>query len=144
MKKKEWAPGIIVIVVIIGIVAGMRVSNHLRTFGLDKSVLQGEQNPDAEQTIRLCLYYVNRGQEEQANQLMLDGCERYEPKTLSDVKLLDIEPWADNSEQEQGFHVVYNWRTFWAPWWEDDRTNSVDFQLVQQDGVWKIKSIGNG
>lgn len=132
------------IVVIIGIVAGMRVSNHLRTFGLDKSVLQGEQNPDAEQTIRLCLYYVNRGQEEQANQLMLDGCERYEPKTLSDVKLLDIEPWADNSEQEQGFHVVYNWRTFWAPWWEDDRTNSVDFQLVQQDGVWKIKSIGNG
>lgn len=144
MKKKEWAPGIIVIVVIIGIVAGMRVSNHLRTFGLDKSVLQGEQNPDAEQTIRLCLYYVNRGQEEQANKLMLDGCETYEPKTLSDVKLLDIEPWADNSEQEQGFHVVYNWRTFWAPWWEDDRTNSVDFQLVQQDGVWKIKSIGNG
>lgn len=132
------------IVVIIGIVAGMRVSNHLRTFGLDKSVLQGEQNPDAEQTIRLCLYYVNRGQEEQANKLMLDGCETYEPKTLSDVKLLDIEPWADNSEQEQGFHVVYNWRTFWAPWWEDDRTNSVDFQLVQQDGVWKIKSIGNG
>lgn len=144
MKKKEWAPGIIVIVVIIGIVAGMRVSNHLRTFGLDKSVLQGEQNPDPEQTIRLCLYYVNRGQEEQANKLMLDGCETYEPKTLSDVKLLNVEPEANNSEQEQDFHVVYNWRTFWAPWWKDDRTNSVDFQLVQQDGVWKIKSIGNG
>ena len=85
MKKKQWLPGIIVIVVIIGIVAGMRISSHLRTFGLSKSVLQGEQTPDAEETVRLCIYYVNRGQEEQANQLMLDGCERYEPKTLPDV-----------------------------------------------------------
>lgn len=42
MKKKQWLPGIIVIVVIIGIVAGMRISSHLRTFGLSKSVLQGE------------------------------------------------------------------------------------------------------
>lgn len=144
MKKKQWLPGIIVIVVIIGIVAGMRISSHLRTFGLSKSVLQGEQTPDAEETVRLCIYYVNRGQEEQANQLMLDGCERYEPKTLPDVKLLSIEPWDSNAELEQGFHVVYNWRTFWAPWWKDDRTNDVDFQLVQQDGGWKIKSIGNG
>ena len=48
MKKKQWLPGIIVIVVIIGIVAGMRISSHLRTFGLSKSVLQGEQTPDAE------------------------------------------------------------------------------------------------
>ena len=144
MKKKQWLPGIIVIVVIIGIVAGMRISSHLRTFGLSKSVLQGEQTPDAEETVRLCIYYVNRGQEEQANQLMLDGCERYEPKTLPDVKLLIIEPWDSNAELEQGFHVVYNWRTFWAPWWKDDRTNDVDFQLVQQDGGWKIKSIGNG
>lgn len=144
MKKKQWLPGIIVIVVIIGIVAGMRISSHLRTFGLSKSVLQGEQTPDAEETVRLCLYDVNRGETELANQLMTDGCERYEPKTLPDVKLLDIEPWADHSEQEQGFHVVYNWRTFWAPWWKDDRTNDVDFQLVQQDGGWKIKSIGNG
>lgn len=144
MKKKQWLPGIIVIVVIIGIVAGMRISSHLRTFGLSKSVLQGEQTPDAEETVRLCIYYVNRGQEEQANQLMLDGCERYEPKTLPDVKLLSIEPWDSNAELEQGFHVVYNWRTFWAPWWKDDRTNDIDFQLVQQDGVWKIKSIGNG
>lgn len=144
MKKKQWLPGIIVIVVIIGIVAGMRVSNHLRTFGLDKSVLQGEQTPDAEETVRLCLYDVNRGETELANQLMTDECEQYEAKTLPDVKLLDIEPWADHSEQEQGFHVVYNWRTFWAPWWKDDRTNDMDFQLVQQDGGWKIKSIGNG
>ena len=144
MKKKHWLPGISVIVVIIGIVAGMRISSHLRTFGLSKSVLQGEQTPDAEETVRLCIYYVNRGQEEQANQLMLDGCERYEPKTLPDVKLLSIEPWDSNAELEQGFHVVYNWRTFWAPWWKDDRTNDVDFQLVQQDGGWKIKSIGNG
>ncbi len=144
MKKKQWLPGIIVIVVIIGIVAGMRISSHLRTFGLSKSVLQGEQTPDAEETVRLCIYYVNRGQEEQANQLMLDGCERYEPKTLPDVKLLSIEPWDSNAELEQGFHVVYNWRTFWAPWWKDDRTNDIDFQLVQQDGGWKIKSIGNG
>ena len=144
MKKKQWLPGIIVIVVIIGIVAGMRISSHLRTFGLSKSVLQGEQTPDAEETVRLCIYYVNRGQEEQANQLMLDGCERYEPKTLPDVKLLSIEPWDSNADLEQGFHVVYNWRTFWAPWWKDDRTNDVDFQLVQQDGGWKIKSIGNG
>ena len=60
------------------------------------------------------------------------------------LKLLDIEPWEDNSEQEQGFHVVYNWRTFWAPWWKDDWTNDINFQLVQQDGGWKIKSIGNG
>ena len=142
MKKKQWLPGIIVIVVIIGIVAGMRVSNHLRTFGLDKSVLQGEQTPDAEETVRLCLYDVNRGETELANQLMTDECEPYEAKMLPDVKLLDIEPWADHSEQ--GFHVVYNWRTFWAPWWKDDRTNDVDFQLVQQDGGWKIKSIGNG
>ena len=144
MKKKKWLTGIIVIVVIIGIVAGMRISSHLRTFGLSKSVLQGEQTPDAEETVRLCIYYVNRGQEEQANQLMLDGCERYEPKTLPDVKLLSIEPWDSNAELEQGFHVVYNWRTFWAPWWKDDRTNDIDFQLVQQDGGWKIKSIGNG
>ena len=144
MKKKQWLPGIIVIVVIIGIVAGMRISSHLRTFGLSKSVLQGEQTPDAEETVRLCIYYVNRGQEEQANQLMLDGCERYEPKTLPDVKPLSIEPWDSNAELEQGFHVVYNWRTFWAPWWKDDRTNDIDFQLVQQDGGWKIKSIGNG
>ena len=144
MKKKQWLPGIIVIVVIIGIVAGMRISNHLRTFGLSKSVLQGEQTPDAEETVRLCLYNVNRGETEQANQLMTDECEQYEAKTLPDVKLLDIEPWEDNSEQEQGFHVVYNWRTFWAPWWKDDWTNDMDFQLVQQDGVWKIKSIGNG
>lgn len=144
MKKKQILTWVICLAVLLGIPVGMRVSNHLRTFGLDKSVLQGEQNPDAEQTIRLCLYYVNRGQEEQANQLMLDGCETYEPKTLPDVKLLSVEPEANNSEQEQDFHVVYNWRTFWAPWWKDDRTNSVDFQLVQQDGVWKIKSIGNG
>ncbi len=144
MKKKQWLPGIIVIVVIIGIVAGMRISNHLRAFGLSKSVLQGEQTPDAEETVRLCLYAVNRGETEQANQLMTDGCEQYEAKTLPDVKLLDIEPWEDNSEQEQGFHVVYNCRTFWAPWWKDDWTNDVDFQLVQQDGGWKIKSIGNG
>ena len=144
MKKKQWLPGIIVIVVIIGIVAGMRISNHLRTFGLSKSVLQGEQTPDAEETVRLCLYDVNRGETEQANQLMTDGCEQYEAKTLPDVKLLDIEPKADNSEQEQGFRVVYNCRTFWAPWWKDDWTIDVDFQLVQQDGGWKIKSIGNG
>lgn len=144
MKKKQWLPGIIVIVVIIGIVAGMRISNHLRTFGLSKSVLQGEQTPDAEETVRLCLYNVNRGETEQANQLMTDECEPYEAKTLPDVKLLDIEPWEDHSEQEQGFHVVYNWRTFWAPWWKDDWTIDVDFQLVQQDGGWKIKSIGNG
>lgn len=144
MKKKQWLPGIIVIVVIIGIVAGMRISNHLRTFGLSKSVLQGEQTPDAEETVRLCLYDVNRGETEQANQLMTDGCEPYEAKTLPDVKLLDIEPWEDNSEQEQGFHVVYNWRTFWAPWWKDDWTIDTNFQLVQQDGGWKIKSIGNG
>lgn len=144
MKKKQWLPGIIVIVVIIGIVAGMRISNHLRTFGLSKSVLQGEQTPDAEETVRLCLYDVNRGETEQANQLMTDGCEQYEAKTLPDVKLLDIEPWEDNSEQEQGFHVVYNWRTFWAPWWKDDWTIDTNFQLVQQDGGWKIKSIGNG
>lgn len=144
MKKKQWLPGIIVIVVIIGIVAGMRISSHLRIFGLSKSVLQGEQTPDAEETVRLCLYDVNRGETELANQLMLDGCERYEPKTLPDVKLLSIEPWDSNAELEQGFHVVYNWRTFWAPWWKDDRTNDIDFQLVQQDGVWKIKSIGNG
>lgn len=144
MKKKQWLPGIIVIVVIIGIVAGMRISNHLRTFGLSKSVLQGEQTPDAEETVRLCLYAVNRGETEQANQLMTDECEQYEAKTLPDVKLLDIEPKADNSEQEQGFHVVYNWRTFWAPWWKDDWTNDINFQLVQQDGGWKIKSIGNG
>lgn len=144
MKKKQWVPGIIVIVVIIGIVAGMRISNHLRTFGLSKSVLQGEQTPDAEETVRLCLYDVNRGETQQANQLMTDGCEPYEAKTLPDVKLLDIEPWEDNSEQEQGFHVVYNWRTFWAPWWKDDWTIDTNFQLVQQDGGWKIKSIGNG
>lgn len=144
MKKKQWLPGIIVIVVIIGIVAGMRISNHLRTFGLSKSVLQGEQTPDAEETVRLCLYDVNRGETEQANQLMTDECEQYEAKTLPDVKLLDIEPKADNSEQEQGFRVVYNCRTFWAPWWKDDWTIDVDFQLVQQDGGWKIKSIGNG
>ena len=75
---------------------------------------------------------------------MTDECEQYEAKTLPDVKLLDIEPWEDNSEQEQGFHVVYNWRTFWAPWWKDDWTNDINFQLVQQDGGWKIKSIGNG
>lgn len=144
MKKKQWLPGIIVIVVIIGIVAGMRISSHLRTFGLSKSVLQGEQTPDAEETVRLCLYNVNRGETEQANQLMTDECEQYEAKTLPDVKLLDIEPWEDNSEQEQGFRVVYNCRTFWAPWWKDDWTIDVDFQLVQQDGGWKIKSIGNG
>lgn len=144
MKKKQWLPGIIVIVVIIGVVAGMRISNHLRTFGLSKSVLQGEQTPDAEETVRLCLYDVNRGEIEQANQLMTDECEQYEAKTLPDVKLLDIEPKADNSEQEQGFRVVYNCRTFWAPWWKDDWTIDVDFQLVQQDGGWKIKSIGNG
>ena len=144
MKKKQWLPGIIVIAVIIGIVAGMRISNHLRTFGLSKSVLQGEQTPDAEETVRLCLYDVNRGETEQANQLMTDECEQYDAKTLPDVKLLDIEPKADNSEQEQGFRVVYNCRTFWAPWWKDDWTNDVDFQLVQQDGGWKIKSIGNG
>ncbi len=144
MKKKQWLPGIIVIVVIIGIVAGMRISSHLRTFGLSKSVLQGEQTPDAEETVRLCLYDVNRGETEQANQLMTDECEQYEAKTLPDVKLLDIEPWEDNSEQEQGFHVVYNWRTFWAPWWKDDWTIDINFQLVQQDGGWKIKSIGNG
>lgn len=144
MKKKQWLPGIIVIVVIIGVVAGMRISNHLRTFGLSKSVLQGEQTPDAEETVRLCLYDVNRGETEQANQLMTDECEQYDAKTLPDVKLLDIEPWEDNSEQEQGFHVVYNWRTFWAPWWKDDWTIDINFQLVQQDGGWKIKSIGNG
>lgn len=144
MKKKQWLPGIIVIAVIIGIVAGMRISNHLRTFGLSKSVLQGEQTPDAEETVRLCLYDVNRGETEQANQLLTDECEQYEAKTLPDVKLLDIEPWEDHSEQEQGFHVVYNWRTFWAPWWKDDWTIDIDFQLVQQDGGWKIKSIGNG
>ena len=50
-------------------------SNHLRTFGLSKSVLQGEQTPDAEETVRLCLYDVNRGETEQANQLMTDECE---------------------------------------------------------------------
>lgn len=144
MKKKQWLPGIIVIVVIIGVVAGMRISNHLRTFGLSKSVLQGEQTPDAEETVRLCLYDVNRGETEQANQLMTDECEQYDAKTLPDVKLLDIEPWEDHSEQEQGFHVVYNWRTFWAPWWKDDWTIDINFQLVQQDGGWKIKSIGNG
>lgn len=144
MKKKQILTWVICLAVLLGIPVGMRVSNHLRTFDLDKSVLQGEQNPDAEQTIRLCLNYVNRGQEEQANQLMTDECEQYEAKTLPDVKLLDIEPKADNSEQEQGFRVVYNCRTFWAPWWKDDWTIDVDFQLVQQDGGWKIKSIGNG
>ena len=144
MKKKQWLPGIIVIVVIIGIVAGMRISNHLRTFGLSKSVLQGEQTPDAEETVRQCHYKDNRGEPEQAILLMTDEREQYEAKTLPEVKLLDIEPWEDNSEQEQGFHVVYNWRTFWAPWWKDDWTNDINFQLGQQDGGWKIKSIGNG
>ena len=144
MKKKQILTWVICLVILLGIPIGMRISSHLRTFGLSKSVLQGEQTPDAEETVRLCIYYVNRGQEEQANQLMLDGCERYEPKTLPDVKLLSIEPWDSNAELEQGFHVVYNWRTFWAPWWKDVWTNDINFQLVQQDGGWKIKSIGNG
>lgn len=144
MKKKQILTWVICLVILLGIPIGMRISSHLRTFGLSKSVLQGEQTPDAEETVRLCLYDVNRGETELANQLMTDECEPYEAKMLPDVKLLDIEPWADHSEQEQGFHVVYNWRTFWAPWWKDDRTNDVDFQLVQQDGGWKIKSIGNG
>lgn len=144
MKKKQILTWVICLVILLGIPIGMRISSHLRTFGLSKSVLQGEQTPDAEETVRLCLYDVNRGETELANQLMTDECEQYETKTLPDVKLLDIEPWADHSEQEQGFHVVYNWRTFWAPWWKDDWTNDVDFQLVQQDGGWKIKSIGNG
>ena len=144
MKKKQILTWVICLVILLGIPIGMRISNHLRTFGLSKSVLQGEQTPDAEETVRLCLYDVNRGETEQANQLMTDECEQYEAKTLPDVKLLDIEPWEDNSEQEQGFHVVYNWRTFWAPWWKDDWTIDINFQLVQQDGGWKIKSIGNG
>ena len=144
MKKKQILTWVICLVILLGIPIGMRISNHLRTFGLSKSVLQGEQTPDAEETVRLCLYNVNRGETEQANQLMTDECEQYEAKTLPDVKLLDIEPKADNSEQEQGFRVVYNCRTFWAPWWKDDWTIDVDFQLVQQDGGWKIKSIGNG
>lgn len=144
MKKKQILTWVICLVILLGIPIGMRISNHLRTFGLSKSVLQGEQTPDAEETVRLCLYDVNRGETEQANQLMTDECEQYEAKTLPDVKLLDIEPKADNSEQEQGFRVVYNCRTFWAPWWKDDWTIDVDFQLVQQDGGWKIKSIGNG
>lgn len=144
MKKKQILTWVICLVILLGIPIGMRISNHLRTFGLSKSVLQGEQTPDAEETVRLCLYDVNRGETEQANQLMTDECEQYEAETLPDVKLLDIEPKADNSEQEQGFRVVYNCRTFWAPWWKDDWTIDVDFQLVQQDGGWKIKSIGNG
>ena len=144
MRKKQILTWVICLVILLGIPIGMRISNHLRTFGLSKSVLQGEQTPDAEETVRLCLYDVNRGETEQANQLMTDECEQYEAKTLPDVKLLDIEPKADNSEQEQGFRVVYNCRTFWAPWWKDDWTIDVDFQLVQQDGGWKIKSIGNG
>ena len=144
MKKKQILTWVICLVILLGIPIGMRISNHLRTFGLSKSVLQGEQTPDAEETVRLCLYDVNRGETEQANQLLTDECEQYEAKTLPDVKLLDIEPKADNSEQEQGFRVVYNCRTFWAPWWKDDWTIDVDFQLVQQDGGWKIKSIGNG
>lgn len=144
MKKKQILTWVICLVILLGIPIGMRISSHLRTFGLSKSVLQGEQTPDAEETVRLCLYDVNRGETEQANQLMTDECEQYDAKTLPDVKLLDIEPKADHSEQEQGFRVVYNCRTFWAPWWKDDWTNDVDFQLVQQDGGWKIKSIGNG
>ena len=146
MKKKQILTWIICLVILLGIPIGMRISNHLRTFGLSKSVLQGEQTPDAEETVRLCLYDVNRGETELANQLMTDECEQYEAKTLPDVKLLDIEPWDSNAEleQEQGFHVVYNWRTFWAPWWKDVWTNDINFQLVQQDGEWKIKSIGNG
>ena len=144
MKKKQILTWVICLVILLGIPIGMRISNHLRTFGLSKSVLQGEQTPDAEETVRLCLYDVNRGETEQANQLMTDECEQYEAKTLPDVKLLDIEPWEDNSEQEQGFRVVSNWRTFWAPWWKDDWTIDTNFQLVQQDGGWKIKSIGNG
>lgn len=146
MKKKQILTWVICLVILLGIPIGMRISNHLRTFGLSKSVLQGEQTPDAEETVRLCLYDVNRGETERANQLMTDECEQYEAKTLPDVKLLDIEPWDSNAEleQEQGFHVVYNRRTFWAPWWKDDWTNDIDFQLVQQDGGWKIKSIGNG
>lgn len=146
MKKKQILTWVICLVILLGIPIGMRISNHLRTFGLSKSVLQGEQTPDAEETVRLCLYDVNRGETELANQLMTDECEQYEAKTLPDVKLLDIEPWDSNAEleQEQGFHVVYNWRTFWAPWWKDVWTNDINFQLVQQDGEWKIKSIGNG
>ena len=129
MKKKQILTWVICLVILLGIPIGMRISSHLRTFGLSKSVLQGEQTPDAEETVRLCLYDVNRGETELANRLMTDECEQYEAKTLPDVKLLDIEPWDSNEEQEQGFRVVYNWRTFWAPWWKDDRTNDIDFQL---------------
>lgn len=145
-KRSVVLWGIIVVVVLVGGMIAMQAVTYMRTFGLSQEVRSGEAVPTAEETVRLCLYYVNRGQEEQANQLMLDVCEMYDPKTLPDVKLLEIEPWDSNAEleQEQGYHVVYNWRTFWAPWWKDDRTNDVDFQLVQQDGVWKIKSIGNG
>ena len=76
MKKKQILTWVICLVILLGIPIGMRISNHLRTFGLSKSVLQGEQTPDAEETVRLCLYDVNRGEIEQANQLMTDECTR--------------------------------------------------------------------
>ena len=43
MKKKQILTWVICLVILLGIPIGMRISNHLRTFGLSKSVLQGEQ-----------------------------------------------------------------------------------------------------
>ena len=51
MKKKQILTWVICLVILLGIPIGMRISSHLRTFGLSKSVLQGEQTPDAEETV---------------------------------------------------------------------------------------------
>ena len=152
MNKKKGIK-ILLLLVLIGvcIAAGMRVSSHYRSFGLSQDVISGKKTATAEETVRLYLLYLNRGDEDGLRSIQTESRNRYYSSAdgvfpFLDVRLLELrELDADSTgDREARFYAEYNYSSFWAPFWKGDSTAEMEFDLIREDGKWKISEAGNG
>lgn len=145
MKKKSKVYKIaICIAIVIALCVGCRIVNNNQTFGLDKEVISGGRVPDAEETVRLYLYYCNRSEYDKAEKLTTTDLtyKMYFPS----IRIVEIEPapYNEKNKKEAFFDVVYNQEHFWTFDKKDDNSISFGFDLKKTKDGWRITRIGNG
>ena len=143
-EKKKVNKPVICIVILIFLFVGLRIANYNHKFGLDKSVISGSRTPNAEETVRLYLYYCNRSEYDKAEKLTTSDLtyKMYFPS----IRIVEITPsdYNKKNKKEAFFDVVYNQEYFWAFDEKGDSSISVDFDLKKTKDGWRITSIGNG
>ncbi len=142
MKRKSYIIiGGLILIVLIGF-ALCRIKSYNQTFGLSEDVIGGSVKPDAEETVRLYLYYCNRGEWKAADELTT-GYMTYKIWFPS-IHLLSLKYVGVFDDKSYCFNVIYNEAHIYAPTSENDNTIDFDFNLIETEGGWKITAIGNG